>query len=389
MSGRALFRASAAAALLLHAALLLAGDGVRGGGDLVPHLRLIQRMAEAPALRSVYAPAYHVIGALAVPITGLAAYPEWFAWCSAAAFIAAFRRFQLAAALPDAGSAVFAWAPYHFALTWCLPKIEVAGYALLLIGLTCVLKRRHVGVAASLIGAFLFHTAAGLLLGLTGGVLALASRDPRSLAALAAGTLLALPLPLAHVADGCTFAQALLFSQYDYLRAAPSEHNLASWHRILILANPIALVAAGSGAPALWRRSRPVAAMCAAIAVVYLNELWIAPFGMRSTLDALRALTLLAIPVALAAGVAVGAREAAARALVAASAVLALAATLWVVPAACVSKPLDPTRVASFEVDRCMFRWRRPAPSRAGAQGEELRADLLVERTAPGQGAPQ
>jgi hypothetical protein len=386
MSGSALFRWSAAAALILHAALLLIGDGVRGGGDLVPHLRLIQRMAEEPALRSVYAPAYHVIGALVAPVTGLAAYPEWFAWWSAAAFIAAFRRLQLAAALPDACSAVFAWAPYHFALTWCLPKVEVAGYAVALAGLTCVLRRRHLGVAVCLVGAFLFHTAAALLLGLLGGILALASRDPRALGALAVGTLVALPLPLAHVADGCTLAQALLFSQYDYLRGAPSAHNLASWHRILLLANPIALLAAGAGARALWRRQRPVAVVCVAIAAVYLNELWLAPFGLRSTLDTLRALTLLAVPVALAAGVAVEARPHLARALVAASALLALAASLLVVPDACVSKPLDIARVGAFEVDRCMFRWRRAAASRARAEGGELRADLDVDRTALSQG---
>jgi hypothetical protein len=389
MSGRALFRCSAAAALALHAALLLGSDGLRGGGDLVPHLRLIQRMAEEPALRSVYAPAYHAIGALAAPITGLAAFPEWFAWWSAAAFIAAFRRFQLAAALPDTCSAVFAWAPYHFALSWCLPKVEVAGYAIALMGLTCVLRRRRVGVAAWLVAAFLFHTAAALLLGLTGGVAALAARDLRSLLALAAGTLIALPLPLAHVADGCTLAQALLFSQYDYLRAAPSAHNLAHWDRILLLANPIALAASAAGARGLWRQQRPIAIVCAAIVLVYLNELWLAPFGMRSTLDSLRALTILAIPVALAAGVAVAARPAVASALVAASALLALAATLWVVPAACVSKPIDVAAVAGFEVDRCMFRWRRAAGSRAGTEGAELRADPRVERTAPREGAPQ
>jgi hypothetical protein len=389
MSGRALFRWSAASALALHAALLLGSDGLRGGGDLTPHLRLIQRMADDPALRSVYAPAYHVIGALAAPVTGLGAYPEWFAWLSAAAFIAAFRRFQRAAALPDACSAVFAWAPYHFALSWCLPKIEVAGYAILLLGLACVLTRHRLAVAACVAAAFLFHTAAALLLGLTGGVLALASRDPRSLLALAAGTLVALPLPLAHVAAGCTFAQALLFSQYDYLRAAPSAHNLAQWDRILLLANPIALAAAFAGARALWRRQRPLALVFAAIVVVYLNELWLAPFGMRSTLDALRALTILAIPVAVCAGVAVDARPAAAQALVAASAILALAVTLWVVPAACVSKPIDLAGIAGFEVDRCMFRWRRVAGSGPGAEGGEVRPDPRVDRSAPREGAPQ
>ncbi len=48
----------------MHAALLRALPGLAGGADLLPHLRLIQLMAEEPALRSVYAPAYHAIGAL-------------------------------------------------------------------------------------------------------------------------------------------------------------------------------------------------------------------------------------------------------------------------------------------------------------------------------------
>ena len=118
MSGTAIFRASAAGALAFHALLLLYSDGLQGGADSVPHLRLVQLMGEEPGLHNVYPPAYHVFGALAAPLVGLAAYPEWFAWLSAAALIAGFRAFQRAAGLPDAAAALFAWSPYAFALTW-------------------------------------------------------------------------------------------------------------------------------------------------------------------------------------------------------------------------------------------------------------------------------
>jgi hypothetical protein len=395
MSGAALFRWSAAAALALHAALLLSSDGVRGGADLKPHLRLVQQMAEDPGIRSVYPPAYHALGALAAPLLGLAAYPEWFAWLAAAALIAAFRELQRAAELPDEGAALFALAPYSFALTWCLPKVEVAGYALALLGLASLLRGRYVLVSICLVGAFLFHTATALFLGLCGGVLALSLGDRRGLAALAAGTALALPLPLLHLADGCSLSQALLFSQEDYLRAAPRRYNLEHWDRILLLANPIGIAAALAGAGALWRRSRALAGLCGLIVWLYLNELWLAPFGVRTTLDTLRGLTILAIPVALAGGVALGARPRLAGPAVIASGLLALATTFWVTPSACVSRPLSVTGVERFDVDRCRFRWRprRPAPtapaSGARSQRGQVRPDPLVDRTAALEGAAQ
>lgn len=390
MTERALFFWSAAGALALHAALLLITDGVHGGGDLKPHLRLIQLMGEEPGLRSVYAPAYHLLGALASPLVGLGAYSEWFAWGSALALIASFRMLQRASGLPDTCAALFAWSPYLFALTRCLPKVEAAGYAIALVGLALLLSRRHVGVALCLVGAFAVHTAAALLLGLIGGVLALSRREPRALAALAAGTLLALPLPLAHVADGCTWAQALLFSHADYLRGAPRSYELAHWGRVLLLANPIALVAAGCGARALWQQQRGVALVSGLIVLLYLNELWLAPFGGRTTLDLMRGLTLLAIPLALAGGVALADRPALAKGVVAASALLALATSLFVVPAACVSKPIDVAEIQSFSVDRCVFRWRYRQPRlRRGTQRDELSAYAGVDRPTALESAPQ
>ena len=116
-------------ALGLHAWLLLSTPGVHGGGDLTPHLRLVQHMAEAPAIRNVYPPLYHGLGALLAPHVGLSAYAELFAFLSAAAMIAAFRFFQRATRLPDTATALFALSPYGIALSVCLPKVEAAGYA--------------------------------------------------------------------------------------------------------------------------------------------------------------------------------------------------------------------------------------------------------------------
>jgi hypothetical protein len=360
---RHVFAWSAAAALGAHALLLLSTDGVYGGGDLKPHLRLIQLMAGEPGLRTVYAPAYHVLGALTQPFLSLSAYAECFAWCSAAALIFGFRAFQRAAGLPDVAAALFAWSPYHFALTTCLPKVEAAGYALTLVGLALLLRKRHVAVALCLAATFCVHTAAALLLGLVGGVLALVERDRNGILALAAGTGLALPLPLAHLAADCTLPQALLFSQHDYLRAAPNLDNLLAWDRILSLANPIALVAAGFGARAFLAQSRTAAIVCGLLAILYLNELWLAPFGIRTTLDLLRGLTVLSIPLAAAAGIAVARDPRIAIGAVVASAAVVLGTTLYVVPDSCVSKPIDTDEIHTLSVDRCQFRWRMRQPA--------------------------
>lgn len=391
MTGDRLFRVSAAGSLACHALLLLWTDGLQGGGDMKPHLRLIQLMREDPSLHNVYPPAYHALGALLAPLSGLAAFPEWFAWCSAAALIASFRLFQRAAGLPDVTSALFAWAPYGFALTRCLPKVEAAGYALAFVGLACLIRRRHVALGATLTAAFFVHTGAALFLGLCAGSLALALRDVRALLALAAGSLLAAPLPLAHVAAGCSLAQALLFSEGDYLRAAPRLHNLLHADRVIVLANPIALIFALAGAPQLWRQHRPIAVLCGVVVALYLNEIWLAPFGARTTLDLLRGLTILAFPVAAAAGVALAQRPAAAAGVVAGSAALAILAALLVVPAACVSKPIDVAEIASFDVDRCTFRWRRQRAHRLliGAPRGEIGPDRGVEGVAPHDAAPQ
>ena len=77
-SERWLFRVAAAAALALHAVVVFGAPGLHGGEDLVPHLRLIELMRDKPGLHNVYAPAYHVLGALLSNWVGLDLYPRLF-----------------------------------------------------------------------------------------------------------------------------------------------------------------------------------------------------------------------------------------------------------------------------------------------------------------------
>lgn len=119
-------------------------------------------------------------------------------------------------------------------------------------------------------------------------------------------------------------------------------------------------------------RNRSAAIACAVLAILYLNELWLAPFGVRTTLDLLRGLSVLAIPVAAAAGILLARDRRIAVAAVAGSAIIAAAATLWVVPETCVSKPVDLATVSTLSVDRCQFRWRRASPRATRPQAAVL-----------------
>jgi hypothetical protein len=358
--GRAAFLACAALALALHAALLATSGGLRGGADLLPHLRLAQQMAEAPALRSVYAPAYHALGALASPWIGLERYPAVFAFASALALLAAFRYFQRAAGLPGAVSCVFALWPYSLTTSFCLPKVESAGYALAFLALGLLARRRYALLALCLAACFWLHTASALFLGIAAGLFALARRDARALAALAVGTLGAAPLVAAHVRDGCTLAQSLMFSQDDYLRATRAWSSLPVLDRVLLLANPILLVLAGLGARELWARHREVAWTCAALFVLYLNELWLAPLETRTALDLVRGLSVLVLPASASAGVLLAARPPLARVLLAACGVYLAASALWVVPRSCHVRPIALAELADLSVERCTFRWSGP-----------------------------
>jgi hypothetical protein len=337
--------------------LLFATEGIHGGADLRPHLRLLQQMAEDPALRTVYAPAYHVLGSIFEPWFGLAGVTKLFAFAAAAALIAGFRSFQRAADLPDLASALFAWSPYAFALTWCIPKVEAAGYALAFAGLGWLLRKRYLAAAVALSATFFVHTAAALLFGLCGGVIALARRDGRALVALAAGSLGAAPLFATHLVAGCSLAEAFLFSSGDYLRPAAGASSIARLARIAILAGPISLFAGVFGTSELWRRNRAVALMSATVFALYWNELWLSPFGTGSTLNLLRGLTWLAFAVAIPAGLALDARRRLAPWILASCALWAGASSLWVVPNSCYTQTFTAAEIRATAVDRCTFRW--------------------------------
>jgi hypothetical protein len=357
--GTLLFRGCAAGALALHAALLLRIDGLQGGADLQPHLRLIQLMAENPGIHSVYAPAYHALGAWFGQWVSAGVFTRIFAFCAAAALIAGFRSFQRAANLPDHASAIFAWSPYLFALSWCTPKIEAAGYGLAFWALARVIDRRYALVAIALAGTFVVHTAAALFLGLSGGILVLARRDARGLAALAAGAVLASPLFAAHLAAGCNVAQALMFSIGDYLRRAQPVNSVETWVRIVILAGPVSVVAAAFGAREVWYRNRPIAILCMGGVGLYLNQLWLAPFGVGTTLNLLRGLTVLAFATAIAAGVAIAARPFAAPLVLGACIVWGAVAAVFTVPESCFVRSFSEAEVSRTTVDRCRFQWRK------------------------------
>jgi hypothetical protein len=365
-----LFRACAALALTLPTLLALGNPELQGGADLLPHLRLIELMGEHPALRSVYPPLYHVLGALLSPWTGLALYPRLFALLAALAWMAGFRYFQRAAGLPDACAALFVLSPYGLAFSWCLPKVEALGYGLGFVALGLLLRRRYVGVALLLAATFWVHTASAVFLGITAGVLALGRRDARGILALALGTLGAVPLLAAHLSAGCSLAQALLLSEADYLRATASWSSLPHLDLVVLLAGPLGLALAIPGAHALWRFSRPLAGLCAVLLVLYLNELWLAPLETRSTLDLLRGLPVLAIPVSISAGLFLHDRARASPWVLGFCAVWTLGCGLVVVPGSCYVRAIGLEELHDLRVSRCAFRWQGPAvrrPARAPA----------------------
>lgn len=355
-------------ALLLHALLLFGREGIWGGGDLVPHLRLIQTVGASPGLYNTYAPGYHWLGALLAPALGLELYTRLFGLGAALLLIAGFRSFQRAAQLPDASTALFALTPFLLSFSWCVPRVEAAGYGLLLFGLACVLRGRHVALALLLAACFYVHTAAALLFGLSAGLLALVRRDVRSLAALALGALGAAPLVAAHLRAGCTFAQALLFAPGGYARSLQEPLLPENWPWLAPLAGPVALVAAALGAKALWRASRPLAVFAVALVALWGTNFWLAPFDVRTLVTPLRGLSVLAIPVAMSAGVWCAARPGREALWLALAAAFATAASLLVVPQACFVRPILLSELDGVHVERCEFLWRAaPAAAAAGA----------------------
>ena len=371
--GDAWFWGSAALALALHAWLLLSRPGLWGGADLLLHLRLIELFGDAPGIRSVYPPLYHALGALLAPSVGLAGYTKLFAFAAAAVYLAGFRYFQRAAALPSACAALAALWPYTFCFSWCVPKVEAAGYGIAFFAWGLLARRRYAGAALAFAATFWVHTLAALFLGLAAGTWALARGDRRAIVALAAGTLGFVPLFAAHLAAGCTPDGALMLSQN--LRPTASWSSSAMAGAIALLASPPMLGLALLGAQPLWRRDRALGWTAGALSVLYLNEVWLAPFPTRTALDLLRGLSVLGVPVAIAAGLAIAARPRAAPWLFGACALWAVGSVFFVVPHSCYTRAIGVEELRDLEVARCRIFWRGPAVQRAprpvrGAGGE-------------------
>jgi hypothetical protein len=355
-----LFPATAAAVIAFHAILLFSSGGLHGSGDLIAHLRMIELMGMIPALRNVYPPGYHVVGALLSPVVGLAVYPKLFAVAAAALSIGCFRFFQKHAGLPDYTSVLFALWPYSFALSWSMPKVEVAGFAMLFLGLGLLLSRRYLWLALALGATFWLHTSGALLFGFCCGVLALARRDLRGLAALAVGTLGGVPLIGAHLAAGCSLQQALLFSEGDYLHVAGLQHSWHRWPLFLALASPPMLIAALPGAKAIWTRDRGLAVLCGLLVVLYLQELWLAPFGVGTTVNLNRGLSLLVIPVAISAGLWLAPRRRLAPWLLGATALWCVGCAFTLAREPIFWRPVAIDEIRDLRMARCRFGWNAP-----------------------------
>jgi hypothetical protein len=358
--------------VLLHGILGFGRDGIVGGSDLLPHLKLIQAVTVSPGLYNTYAPAYHWLGGALAPVLGLELYAKGFGFAAALFLIAGFRSFQRAAGLPDACTALFALTPFLLAYSWCTPRVEAAGYGLLLFGLGFLVRGQRAALALAVAACFYVHTASALLFGLSAGALALARRDPRALAALGVGALGAVPLLAAHAAAGCTIPQALLFAQGGYSLSLHDPLVPANWRWLAPLINPLALAAAGLGARATWRTHRPVAWLALLLAVLYGCNLWLAPLGVRTLVTLLRGLSVLAIPVAIAAGIWAAGGPRRTLALLGLSAVYAVVSVPAVVPKACFVRPILLEEIDGLHVERCEFLWRaaqHPPAERRGIPG--------------------
>lgn len=361
IAGSRLFWFCALLAWSLHAVVLLRDAGLIAGGDLPPHLRLMEWNSQELALRNVYAPFYDSLGGLLAPVVGLLIYPKLFAFLSCIAYVLGFRVFQRAAGLPDVSAALLALSPYALSMSFCIPKVEFFGYSLAFVGLACVLRRRYAPLALLVATLFYVHTAVALVFGFVAGVLALSSRDLRAVAALAIGSLGAAPLIAAHMADGCSFAEALLFNRSGYWDSPGSGLVPENWQSIALLANPLLVVVAAIGARDLWRRSVPLACMSLAFLLIYSNQAWMAPFGVRSVVGFDRGLPLLAVAVSIAAGVYLVQDRWLQRVVVGVSAVWLIGATAFVLPGSCFVRPIGLAELEGLRVERCSFTWQSPA----------------------------
>jgi hypothetical protein len=248
----------------------------------------------------------------------------------------------------------------------------------MLLGLGLLSRRRYAFAATALAATFCVHTAAALVFGLLGAVMTIGRRDWRGVAALACGTLLATPLFVAHLEDGCTWAQALLLTPSGFLgwgRAGVFD----AVHLVILLASPLALVTAGVGTSDLWRRHRLLIWICLALVVLSTSPVWLALFGVRSAADLMRGLSLASIAVAIPGGLALVGRPRLRVAVLAISALWLIGCAAWAVPRACFTRSIALHELDQLEVARCRFIWRRPAARSVGPR-DSLALTLLVDR---------
>ena len=359
--GALLFWGCAGLAWTLHAILLLRSPDLIAGGDLPPHLRLMQWNAESLALRNVYAPLYDSLGGLLSGAVGLLVFPKLFAMASAVLYLLGFRFFCHSAKLPETSAALFALFPYALSASGCMPKVEFFGYGMAFAGLGCLLTRRYALAALLLAAVFWVHTAVALVFGFVGGVMVLAARDPRGLLALGLGTLGAAALVALHMADGCSFAEALLFNRSGYWDSPNAGLLPANWQSLAMLSGPLMVGVAVLGAKPLWRRSLPLAALGGACLLLYTNQAWMAPFGVKSVVGFDRGLPLLAVPVAMAAALSLEADRRARWIVVGLSALWLVTTAATVLPSSCFVRPISEAELVGLEVERCSFTWRSPA----------------------------
>jgi hypothetical protein len=173
---------------------------------------------------------------------------------------------------------------------------------------------------------------------------------------------------IAHLGAGCSFAQALLFAPGGYARSLVEELLPPQWPWLAPLANPVALLAAVPGARATWQRSRPLGWLAAALLALWATNFWLAPFGIRTLVTPLRGLSVLAIPVALCAGVWGAERARREAVLLGLSAIFAVVSLPLVVPHACYVRRIALAEIEGVHVNRCEFLWRA-APRAAAAPG--------------------
>ena len=120
------------------------------------------------------------------------------------------------------------------------------------------------------------------------------------------------------------------------------------------------LVAAIAGARGVRTRDRGVAVLCGVLVVLYLQELWLAPFGVGTTVNLNRGLSLLAIPVVISAGVWVASRPRLARWVLAAAALWCVGCALTVAREPISWRPVALEEIRDLRMVRCRFGWSAP-----------------------------